>query len=218
VLQDRITRSQRAAGKIELSELVAMFRHAYPEGKCPDASFLATRRQLQSTDWVRDLIALEQRHLGDVGRISEAVREALTCLYELLPMLIACYPRLGDWDDDGIDGQKAVPLLLIHLRIRDALNVVPESNLPRKGKAGVWHKSAALIALHAMEAWDSAGNDPNFGVSRSSPVVRFTQAFLAKAGVHQDEGTIAQAFSRGTIAHWAKSPLRRSLMRVMDSV
>jgi hypothetical protein len=177
--------------------LVTMFRAAAQNGPCPTEDMLDNCTRLRDTAWVREVIA----HAPNFWEPSQReVHGALETLSQVLPEFLAAYRLLVE--HGGFDDRNFGVLVLLNEIVPAALSVTEP--FPGSGSRA-WHGPATLIALDAMKAWRLAGRR-QFGCNRTSPLVKFVQAFLASAGVHQEPGTIAQHFQRGPIARAAKQP------------
>ena len=208
---------RKSGGPIELEKLVMMFRRADPQGKCPDRNILAKHPALLSTEWVVETIELERRRGGtEADPALVAVRKALEDVQSALPRIILTNAAMVDAGVPSFDQEKVDVFIRLSQAIVDALPALPPPNLPNT-RVAEWHKAAQMIAVCAMHAWLSAGRR-EFGISARSPVVLFTKAFLEAAGMHHEAGTIAQAFSRGMVARWAKHPNLKMMLDALTSV
>jgi hypothetical protein len=187
---------------IALPELVAMFRRAAPRGPCPDAIILAQYGFLHSVGWVRRWVRPETQPKRAWEHEEREVRKALNILTTALPPLIETYQKLVGLPPFG--PARVAALLSLNDLLPAALTAI-EPDFHRPKLTADWHAAAALIAAEAMEAWQQAGRT-KFGQNPTSPLVRFTQEFLSRAGIEQDNATIAMAFQRGILGGRAKPP------------
>jgi hypothetical protein len=187
----------KAAGKsdhIDAQELLAMFRRAARRGACPTIAMLDECPFLRSTTWVRDMMA-------SAPEWEPAEREALRALRILsntLPEILDAYRKLLGLHP--FDHRQLAVLGRLYEMIPTA-----SAALEPFQESPAWYAPAELIAMDAMKAWRLAGR-LRIGCNKTSPLVNFVQAFLEGANVHQEHGTIAGAFERGSIGRITKQP------------
>jgi hypothetical protein len=189
-----VGQDQRKSDHIDPHELVAMFRRAARRGACPTIAMLDECPFLRSTPWVREMMA-------SVPEWEPAEREAhraLRILSDMLPEILVAYRKLLGFHP--FDHRR----LAVLGRLYEIIPAASAALEPFHGSPA-WHGPAELIAMDAMKAWRLAGR-LRFGCNKTSPLVNFVQAFLERANVHQEHGTIASAFYRGSIRRIAKQP------------
>ena len=184
-----------AADEIKLSELVEMFREAAPRGPCPTEEMIDRCAFLHTTTWVPRGIASASGPRREGYEAEQDARKALATLSTALPQVIDIHRKLV-----GLP-----PFFPHRIKILEGLNkMLPLAtaalgrDLRRHTRSAPWMVVASLTACEAMDAWSQAGRK-KFGKNQTSPLVRFTKAFLARAGINVDESAISRAFQRGLL-------------------
>ena len=178
---------------VPIDELVAMFRKAAKNGPCPDAAILEECAMLHRTTWVRRWENEKTAPRGEWQPLERNVRKALKLLAKDLPPLLEFYRKFAL--QPSFDEGRFAILTAVHMYVPRAMAALPvETRKP----IAYWHAPASLIAAEAMEAWQKAGRT-RFGHNPTSPLVRFTRAFLARAGIEPGDDVIAAAFRRGLL-------------------
>jgi hypothetical protein len=173
-----------------------MFRRAARNGPCPSADMLDECTFIRSTSWVREMIAAETPAWEPAQR---AALSAVRTLSVVLPQILVAYRGMVGFPP--FDHRRVA--VLQHLD--DTIPGVIAALEPfRDRRVRPWHMPAELIAMDAIKAWRLAGR-LRLGCNAESPLVKFVQAFLDRAGVLQESGTISKLFERGTIGQITKS-------------
>ncbi len=180
--------------EIEMSALVAMFRRAAKNGPCPSEDILKEIEFLQYYSWITPMTDFVKSPL-EPAEVQEA-RDAIAVLIRTLPKLINRKVEnagLISATSNRTDELRSLEALNSHLGAAiAALGVKPK----KKTRSAPWYAAAETIACDAMRAWAQAGRR-DFGTNPTSPVVKFTQEFLALGGIRQEANTIAIALQRG---------------------
>jgi hypothetical protein len=190
--------NQQQSDEVRPEEIVEMFWQASKTMPVPTAAICADCSNLRSTPWVKALMLREQ----EPWEIAE--REALNGLkaaLQNLPQVVREYRKLANIAP--LDKRQLAALINVSEMLPAAIAALEQLS-GQSNQASIWHLSAEVIAMDAMTAWRLAGWTDEFGCFSRSPLVRFTQAFLARAGVTRSEGAIAMAFERGGLARLAK--------------
>ena len=176
---------------VPLDELVSMFRQAAKNGPCPDAAHITDCDMLFRTTWIRDIIDTEKGVYVEWHGVERAARKALKDLIKKLPPLIELYKSFSNITP-SITGQQIIILSTLHENASLAVAAMPPE---RKQHIALWHVPASLIADDARTAWRKVGRT-RFSYKPTGPLVRFTQAFLARAGIERNHDEIAAALKR----------------------
>jgi hypothetical protein len=180
---------------ISLPELRTMFAEAGPRGPCPDEKILDEHGFLHTITWVRRWTTAETQPKRAWQPELDDARKALTTLKEVLPRILDVQRKLVGLPPVTYDSLA----ILLHL-----YDVIPHAMIAlgpdfhRGKRSSPWQAPACVIATEAMEAWRKAGRTV-FGLTADSPLVRFTAAFLSRAGIEVSHEAIAMSFQRGLI-------------------
>lgn len=188
---------------IELDELVDMFRQAGKNGRNPTQELLADLPALRTTAWAKRRVRVQQQLALRSSEAEQALRSLSNMESFLLPLVIsdrALGMMIGFDDEDG-------ELLRTFFQMIPRLAAVI-AKTPVGSTVAAWHSPAETVAMNAIFAWRLAGRKV-IGIDRNSPLAAFTQAWLARAGVHHASlSAIAKAFSSGPVKRWAKHSFR----------
>ena len=187
--------SKQRSEEIALHELEAMFGRAAPRSwPCPDEKILAQCAFLHTVTWVRRWASAETQPRLAWQPEERAVRKALNVLASKLPRLIHPDKALSLLALPAFSHERVAALELLQRLVPIVLEEMGP-DLKRGKESARWHAAATLIAAEATDAWTQAGRT-KFGCNATSPLVKFTEEFLARAGIEQDPATIAMALQR----------------------
>jgi hypothetical protein len=144
--------------------------------------------------------AIENQHAALYKNIVR-VRQSIATLEEAVPQVISLFAAYETLEvvPDSKHRDEFIVLLRMLPRLRTALK--PEGPIRKP-----WHVPAEAIGFSAMIAWKRAGR-VKFAAKPTSPIVRFTEEFLARAeGIERDPEAIAAVFERG----WARRIAKKS--------
>lgn len=185
-------RNQRSE-EIMTPELICMFEEAGPSWDPPTPEILERHGFLHTITWVQRCIDRRNRPKRPWEDAEIAVRKALGSLSQHLPELIHAR-RVLAWSGLSVPGVECLERLTM---LQAFLPLAQDAVGPdlRQPGSKPWLDAASLIADEAIEAWRAAGQQ-QFGFNKESPVVRFTAAFLERAGFPQENDAISSAFQR----------------------
>jgi hypothetical protein len=189
--------NQKQSDEVTPDEIAEMFLQASQTMPLPSTAICADCTWLRSTLWVKGLVIRNQEPW------ETAEHEALSGLeaaLQHLPHVVREYRKLANIAP--LDKRQLTALVNVSEMLPAAIAALEQLS-GQSNQASIWHLPAEVIATDAMIAWRRAGWAQGFGCYSRSPLVRFTQSFLSRAGVTRSEGAIAMAFARGGLARLA---------------